>query len=397
MSYPVIVAQHLSKRFRIGHSGKGDTLDHLMDRLLGRRARRETFWALRDVSIRVDRGTSFALVGPNGGGKSTLLKILAGIYRPTAGSVRVKGRLIPFIELGWGLLQPEQTGLENMYFAATLFGCRRREIDVMIDDIVKFADLEQYLHTPLKYYSTGMQIRLAFATALFSDPEVFLVDEILAVGDIAFRQRCYEALKDMQRRDRTLIFVSHDLPAVRNLCDRGIFLLNGRVQAEGDIDETLREYMAGSWSSPPSSPKGGQAPAGEPVILNVSIRDEDARERTTFQPWERVDVSIDFKLNDHIETVVIHVQASDDDGHHYFSTKAVLTGSEGFAMSHRNRATLSVPHIPVLQGKVNLTISMMDKDMLRLFDRRENQDSLWIVNNTNSEGVVDFHPEWRFG
>lgn len=256
MRASVLWAQELSKRFRIGHAGSGDRLDRFMDRLFGRRALRETFWALKNVTFEVPRGDSFGLVGPNGSGKSTLLKILAHIYKPTSGKVEVRSRVVPFLELGWGLLEGEQTGSGNIHYAGTLFGLSRREIDAVFDDIVRFADLEQYLHTPLKYYSRGMQIRLTFAIALFSRPEIFLVDEILAVGDIAFRRKCYDALKGLRRKEETLLFVSHDLQAIGEFCDHGLFLLNGQVRARGDIDEVIQEYMFGAWAKPaPSGPE----------------------------------------------------------------------------------------------------------------------------------------------
>ncbi len=396
MTEPIIKTQNLSKRFRIGHAGKGDAFDRFTDRLLGRRARRETFWALRDVSFEVSRGANFGLVGPNGSGKTTVLKVLSGIYKPTAGSVEVYGRVIPFLELGWGLLQPEQSGSSNIYFAGTLFGLSRREIDAAFDDIVKFAGLEQYLHTPLKYYSTGMQIRLTFTIALFSQPEIFLVDEILAVGDIAFRQKCYDALKELQLREETLVFVSHDLQAMREFCDRGLFLLNGQVQSVGDVDEVIEEYMFGNWGRSSTSSITDRPSPSEADVLDVHIRDVYGRERTTFQPWESVEVSIDFRVNDDIQSLLLYVQATSETGEFYFGTKTVLDGSRLPPRGHRAQAILSIPHIPLLQGKVLFTLSAMNPSMTKVYDRREKRDFLWIVNTSPSEGKIDFHSEWRF-
>lgn len=398
MQRPIIRVKELGKQFRIGRSGPGDALDRFMDRLFGRRALRERFWALKGVTFDIPRGDNFGLVGPNGSGKSTLLKILAGIYRPTEGRAHVDGHVVPFLELGWGLLESEQTGAGNIYFAGTLFGLAKREIDTVFDDIVRFADLEKYLHTPLKYYSTGMQIRLTFAIALFCRPEIFLVDEILAVGDIAFKQKCYDALKGLHRQEETLVFVSHDLPAMREFCEHGLFLLDGRVRKAGEIDEVIEEYMYGSWSqSATVSLESEERTRKEAEILRLQVQDAQGRDKATFQPWEPVDIAVDFRMNGNLDAVLLHVQASGEDGQYYFGTKTLVTANRLQPPAHRVRAVLAVPHIPILQGKVLLSVRLSNPSMTRMYDRREKRDFLWVVNTTEAEGIVDFHPEWRFG
>ena len=398
MPSPIIRTFNLGKQFRRGHAGPGDSLDRIMDRLFGKRALREQFWALRNVTFDIPRGDSFGLVGPNGSGKSTLLKVLAHIYKPTEGRALVAGRVVPFLELGWGLLEGEQTGSGNIYFAGTLLGLSTEEIHTAFDDIVRFADLEKYLHTPIKYYSTGMQIRLTFAIALFARPEIFLVDEILAVGDISFRRKCYDALKGLHREEQTLLFVSHDLPAMREFCDHGLFLLDGRVRALGDIDEAIEEYMYGSWTRTLTRDAEGDGEVPKKAnILDVRIRDARGRERGTFRPWEPVDIVIYFRVNDGMDAVLLSVKASGDDGQDYFSTSTVLSGDRLPPLAHRARAVLAVPHIPILQGKIMFTVGLSNPSMTSVYDRREKIDTLWIVNTTDADGTVDFHPEWRFG
>lgn len=397
MSERILWTENVSKRFHIAHAGRGDVLDRFTDRLFGRRGLRETFWALKDVNLEVNRGDNFGLVGPNGSGKSTLLKILANIYKPTKGRVGIGGRVIPFLDFGWGILEGEQTGEDNIAYAGTLFGLTRREINEAFDKIVRFAELEQYLHTPLKYYSTGMRIRLTFSIALFSRPEIFLVDEVLAVGDIAFRQKCYDALKGLSRKEETLVFVSHDLPAMREFCDRGIFLLNGQVKTDGDIDDIIEEYMFGAWART-SSTTPVDRPNGSAVdLLDVKIRDAQGRDRSAFQSWEPVDLSIDVRVNNPVDSLLLFVQASGEDGEYFFGTRTILDESQLRSVGHPIRATLSFPHLPILRGRLLFTISAMNSSMTQVYDRREKVDSMWVVNTTESEGKIDFHPDWRFG
>ena len=210
--------------------------------VLGRpiHVRRASF-TLQDFELRVERGDAVALIGDNGSGKSTALRLIAGIYAPTAGVIETRGRLAAVIELGVGF-NPELTGAENVALYAAVMGLTRREIAQRSPEIVAFADLGDFIHEPVKYYSSGMQARLAFSVALCVRPDVLLLDEVLAVGDQGFRARCVERLQDFRRGGGTLIVVSHDVDTVRQLCERAVWLDRGRVRLAGPLDAVAHAY-----------------------------------------------------------------------------------------------------------------------------------------------------------
>ena len=237
----VVEARSLSKAFVVARS-PGDLKVRLLEAVHGRsRQRREDFWALREVNLHVDAGECVGLVGPNGSGKSTLLRILAGIFPPSGGFLSVEGRVAPMIELGVGF-HPDLTGRENVYLSTSLFSLSRRQTDAVYSQIVEFSELSPFMDMPVKNYSTGMYMRLGFAVAVHLDADVFLVDEILAVGDQSFQARCLDRIKEIRGRGRTIVFVSHDLALVERLCDRVYLLVAGRVLTEGDPTATIAKY-----------------------------------------------------------------------------------------------------------------------------------------------------------
>jgi ABC-2 type transport system ATP-binding protein/lipopolysaccharide transport system ATP-binding protein len=215
----------------------------LRERLVRRpRAQREAFWALRDVDLQIESGTSFALLGDNGSGKSTLLKLIAGIHRPTSGSIVTQGRLSALLELGAGF-HPDLTGRENVFLNGTILGLGRKDLESRLDAIVEFSGIEEFLDSPIKFYSSGMLLRLAFAVAVNVEPEILLVDEILAVGDIEFQRKCMEHLYRLRRDGTTVVLVSHNLATLRDMCDRGMWLDHGHPMLLGPINEVADDYV----------------------------------------------------------------------------------------------------------------------------------------------------------
>jgi lipopolysaccharide transport system ATP-binding protein len=261
---PAIVVEGLGKRFRVGrfskrHNTLRDTIAgaaasgaRLARSMAGRRSEPEVedfMWALRDVDLTVSRGEAVGIVGPNGAGKSTLLKILSRITEPTEGRAEIRGRVGSLLEVGTGF-HSELTGRENTYLSGAILGMRRAEIDRKFDEIVAFADVDRFIDTPVKHYSSGMSLRLAFAVAAHLEPEILIIDEVLAVGDAEFQKKCLGKMEEVTHREgRTVFFVSHNMSAVQTLCDRCVLLRKGRVEASGPPMEVIRSYLAGGISA----------------------------------------------------------------------------------------------------------------------------------------------------
>ena len=237
-----IVVENVSKRFRIPHEKKATFYDHLLGVVRGGSYSYEVFSALEDVSFTVRRGETFGVIGPNGCGKSTLLKILAGVLYPDSGQVRIEGKIAPFLELGVGF-QPELSAVENIRLYGAVMGLSRRQIEEKREDILEFAELKRFENMKLKNFSSGMYVKLAFSTAIQTDPDILLVDEVLSVGDEAFQKKCAAKIEEIRRAGKTIVFVSHALPTVRDLCERCILLDAGRIIALGDAHGVVDEYM----------------------------------------------------------------------------------------------------------------------------------------------------------
>lgn len=235
-----IVVKHVYKRFKLPHE-KVSSIKSLFTQHRRRVKGYEVQHALDDINFEIKPGEFFGIVGRNGSGKSTLLKILAGIYQPTKGNVAINGKLVPFIELGVGF-NAELTGRENVYLNGALLGFSRDEIDAMYDDIVAFAELERFMDQKLKNYSSGMQVRLAFSVATRAHADILLVDEVLAVGDADFQRKCFKYFKQLKKEKKTVVFVSHDMNAVREYCDRAILIEKSKIIREGKVSDVASSY-----------------------------------------------------------------------------------------------------------------------------------------------------------
>jgi len=233
-----VLVQNVSKLYRL-YRRPGDRLRELLPRA---RRRHTDFWALRDIGFEVEKGETLGLVGPNGCGKSTLLQIVCGILQPTSGRVVTRGRIAALLELGAGF-NPEFTGRENVYLNGEIMGLSRGEIDKAMPSIESFAEIGEFIGRPVKEYSSGMYVRLAFSTAIHVDPEILIVDEALAVGDAVFANRCVRKFQELRERKITVLFVSHDLGLVKQLSDRAILLLNGRIAAQGAPNDVINRYI----------------------------------------------------------------------------------------------------------------------------------------------------------
>ena len=240
MSKPVVIVDNVTKEFKIPLEGSSGLKQKLINGLKGRKGYRE-FKSLNNVSFKIEKGDFYGIVGRNGSGKSTLLKTIAGIYVPTAGGVHVEGSLVPFIELGVGF-NPELSGRENVYLNGALLGFNHKEVDAMYQEIVDFAELQDFMEERLKNYSSGMQVRLAFSIAIRAHGDILLLDEILAVGDEAFQKKCFDYFYKLKEEKKTVILVTHDMSNVVKFCNKALLLNKGEVMAVGSPQEIAEKY-----------------------------------------------------------------------------------------------------------------------------------------------------------
>lgn len=301
---PIISVENVAKRYTLGKtSAKADTLrESLVDfaraplaMIRNRRsASTETLWALKDVTLKVSPGEVVGLIGRNGAGKSTLLKILSRITEPTTGRVELYGRVGSLLEVGTGF-HPELTGRENIFLNGVILGMSQRDIRKKFDEIIAFAEIERFIDTPVKRYSSGMYVRLAFAVAAHLEPEILVVDEVLAVGDLAFQNKCLGKMEDASLGGRTVLFVSHNMPAITRLCSRALLLESGRVVMDGATNDVISTYLERSFSAGHSREwlDQGQAPGTEELkLMAVSVMREDGSVANTATVAEPVLVKL---------------------------------------------------------------------------------------------------------
>lgn len=329
MARTAIRIEGLGKMYRLGETHErtlSDQIVRLARRLTGRRhsdgSAPEDFWALRDVNLDIAEGEAVGIVGGNGAGKSTLLKILSRITQPSTGRALVRGRMSSLLEVGTGF-HPELTGRENVYLNGTILGMRRAEVARKFDEIVAFSGVGQFIDTPVKRYSSGMYVRLAFAVAAHLEPDVLVIDEVLAVGDAEFQKRCLGKMGEVAREGRTVLFVSHNMAAVQKLCTRAVWLRQGQVVHSGEPGLVIGEYIeaansqagAASVSRPGYLFHAGDAEAaGEARVVSVRMLDDEDRPITELRTWDRVRFRIEFDAERAFRVFSAELRISTPDG-----------------------------------------------------------------------------------
>lgn len=447
---PTISFQHVSKRFVIQHNRPRAFQDVLVN-LLRQRGDREEFWALRDVSFDIEQGETVGIIGQNGSGKSTALKLMTRILEPTWGDVEVKGKVSALLELGAGF-HPELSGRENVYLNASILGLPRREMDRRFDEIVEFAELADRIDTPLKHYSTGMQMRLAFAVAVNVDPDVLLIDEVLAVGDEAFQHKCMERLAQFKKRRKTIVLVSHDLGAVERLCGKAIWLDHGVVRALGRVESVVDAYLkeahrrerewlerekqaqlereraarlsmpatrsgSNGHSEQGATPGGAATGAngharvatavedpyadrrrgtGEIEITAVRFLDQHGREREVFQTGDPLTLRIEYVAHARIERPVFGI--------------AIFSGPLHINGPNTRAADLEIPYVdgpgcvewqvdslPLLENVYQVSAAVVDHETIHEYDHHDRLYDLKVMGRSIREryGVFHIPARWR--
>jgi lipopolysaccharide transport system ATP-binding protein len=361
-----ITVENLSKSYELGalrqETQLRDQLVSLVRAPFRKRRPKEILWALRNVSFRVNEGEVVGIVGRNGAGKSTLLKILSKITYPTSGVVKARGRIASMLEVGTGFHE-ELTGRENVYLNASIIGMRKREVDAKFDQIVSFAGVERFIDTPIKRYSSGMRMRLGFAVAAHLEPDVLIVDEVLAVGDAVFQKKCISAMQDMRGGGRTVLFVSHNMSAVENLCSRGIWIANGQVRMDGTTHEVIESYM-GSFASAEGATSDlaqadGRRGSGEIRFTRVELVAKGGELQAVTRSGKSVTIRLHFHATEAVERPSFGLKINSEMGTLITDTSTWLHG-------------IDIPLVNAGDGYVDLEI-----DMLNLLPGRYSL-SLWV-------------------
>jgi ABC-2 type transport system ATP-binding protein len=360
VSAPAIEVEGLSKRFRLYREKPSS----LKARLISSRTRAEDLWALRDVDLEVAEGETLGLVGHNGSGKTTLLKVIAGILRPTAGVVRTRGRVAALLELGAGF-HPELTGRENVYLNASFLGLSRRETDRAYDEIVAFAELEDFMDNQVKFYSSGMLVRLGFAIAVHVDPAILLIDEVLAVGDEAFQRRCIDRVRAFQREGRTIVFVTHALDLVRQICDRAVMLHHGRVHAIGEPDDVVQELRYVMLRQDPNFiPEEGSR---EVEIDQVALLCEDGSTGRPVVVGEDLVIQVDVRPNEPVDDLDVSFAVLDWTNRLAVDGRTSRAGIDLGPLAGKRRIRFRLRSLPLLPGRYWVTVGLESRRTGKLY------------------------------
>lgn len=400
-----IVVDGVSKRFRLRRDAAGSVKE-----LFTRRHRdrsEDHFWALKDVSLEIEEGSMYALIGHNGSGKSTLLRCIAGIYRPDEGSVRVSGRVSTLLELGAGF-HPDLSGRENVFLNATILGMNKREIERKFDDIVDFAGVSRFIDAPVKTYSTGMYVRLGFSVAVHVQPEILIIDEVIAVGDEEFQRKCFDHLYTLRKQGVTVVVVTHGMGTVETMCDSAAWLDHGVLQLEGPAPSVANAYLkrVNDAEAAARAPAGsGAALAGDfdnrgsdIVIDRVEFRDEADRPVDTVEHGHELRIAIRYRVGRPVEEPVFGYGIHAENGAHVCGTNTSIAGVRtGRLEQGTGEAVFTIERFPLIPGNYEITIVITDEHLQHVFDRHQQAYRL-IVRRGDVRpgvGVVEIPGTWE--
>lgn len=405
-----IEVHHLSKHFRLYH----ERYSSLKERALHLGGIPfDDFTALADITFDVEQGSTFGLLGHNGSGKSTLLKCITGILRPTAGEIRTRGRVAALLELGAGF-HPDLTGRENVFLNASLLGMSRRQVEGKFDDIVAFAELEPFIDNQVKYYSSGMYVRLGFAVAVNMDPEILIVDEVLSVGDELFQRKCLDRVRQFQREGRTILMVTHSADMVRQICGTAAVLDMGHLVAIGPPGEAIRSFrehllqrqaevearvLAETEARAEAEEHIGPArPAMHGIrsaavkIVNVRIEYPTDTTRKYLCPGDPMTVRIRYDAIEPVEDLIAGIAAYSDEGKLLFAANNIWYPVEHGIFRGPGEFVYEFPSVPLLDGTYSITIGLTTADEGTVYDWHDQRYKFEVMNPTQASGLIHMPP-----
>lgn len=397
---PTIVLDKVSKRYRIG-TGLTNIRDLFTDRK--NRANEKYHWAVNDVNFSLLPGQALGIIGPNGAGKTTLLKLLSQVTKPTMGSIQVNGRLSALIELGAGF-HPDLAGRENIYLNGTILGMRRADIKARFDEIVDFAGIGDYLDTPVKRYSSGMYARLGFAIAAHVDPQILLVDEVLAVGDYAFQQKCYARMDQLRAQGTSLILVSHNMEAIRRVCDKGLVMYRGQDIYEGTSSDAVVAYSdairkaarESKLDVPQEEGLSQRVMTFDAEIARVEIHDLDGNPISVLQSGQEAIVSVEVLYHKPVQHPIYSLTIRASDGRMIYDTTTRWMNIETPSFSANTRSCVEFKiNTSLLDGEYQLGVDVAATDFSHYYDRMESALGFWVKGTTSAQGIADLQAKFQ--
>ncbi len=364
-----------------------------------RKNRRENvFWVLQDVDFTIEHGESVALIGPNGAGKSTVLKLMSQILFPTSGEIMIDGRLSSLLELGTGF-HPDLSGRENIYLNGSMLGLSRAEIDAKYKDIVAFSEMADYIGMPVKHYSSGMYLRLAFSVAIHVDPDILLVDEALAVGDAAFQRKCLDRIDRLRQQGVTIVLVSHSFNAVRRVCQRALWLERGRVIEDGNAGSVLKKYLWHSFSNSATENRNAdRQQSGSDIIYIEDVRflNKQGKEGDFFETGDTLTIEMRYYALERVETPVFGIGIHRSDGIHVTGPNTGFSGYDILAVEKGHGIVrYTIPELPLLEGTYYVSLSVSDRFITQMYDYHDQMYTFRVVPSEYERyGVVSLGGVW---
>ena len=367
---PILEIKGISKKYRIENATQPYlSLRESILSFLKPSSRKEEFWALKDVSFDVMPGDTLGVIGKNGAGKSTLLKILSKITPPTSGKIISRGRIASLLEVGTGF-HPELTGKENIFLNGSILGMKRTEIQKQFDAIVDFSGVEKFINTPLKHYSSGMQLRLAFAVSAFLEPEILIIDEVLAVGDAEFQKKCMGKMGDISKSGRTILFVSHNMGAIQNLCNKGLVLKEGQIVFSGSVDDSINSYVNSNSNSLPDL-KDRKDRQGTGKIKINHVRVTNIKNEPVDIAYSGQDVNVVFEyetgneiLEEPMKDVIMSLQLKNNQGIPIFLHHNRIIKKKFDVTTNKGSFTAEIKRIPLPQSSYFISFSVIQNNVV---------------------------------
>lgn len=403
---PLVELRNVSKRFSMHRESQRSLQEALIHLVRRQSPDKKSFWPLKDISFAIYPGQSVGLIGPNGSGKSTLLKVITGILEPTAGDIAIRGRVSSLLELGAGF-HPDLTGRENIFLNGAIFGMSSREMRRRVDSIIDFAELGDFIDVPIKHYSSGMYVRLGFAVAIHTDPDLLVVDEVLAVGDTAFQHKCLNSIQEFRANGGTLLLVSHDLSAIQTICREAIWLDRGHIQAQGAPLDVTMAYLNQVADQEEAAAHGRPAPkldgkrrwgTGRVRITGVELCDEKGDSCVTFVDGSTLEIRMHYHAAERIVAPVFGLAIHHQNGTHICGPNTQFGRLPIPEIEGDGVVVYRIPHLPLLEGAYQVSVAATNASDTEMYDYHDRAYPFLVYPGKSGEryGVVTLGGEWQW-